>query len=96
MDAVVAARRRGPDLVASLPASPLVSIANSDVTNKRSEVDRTARVWDTRLAMMPLTELLDVICTRMLGALSKLSREEMRFAGYPEITSAIDVCEGSQ
>ena len=34
--------------------------------------------------MMPLTELLDVACTRMLGGLTKLSREEMRLAGYPE------------
>jgi len=37
-----------------------------------------------------------VACTRMLGGLSKLSREEMRLAGYPETASAIDVCEGSQ
>jgi WD40 repeat protein len=59
-----------------------------------ASVDRTARVWDTRYSMMPLTELLDVACTRMLGGLTKLSREEMRLAGYPETTSAIDVCEG--
>jgi hypothetical protein len=26
--------------------------------------------------------------------LTKLSREEMRLAGYPETASAIDVCEG--
>jgi hypothetical protein len=40
-------------------------------------------------------QLLDVACTRMLGGLSKLSREEMRLAAYPETASAIDVCEGS-
>jgi WD40 repeat protein len=59
-----------------------------------ASVDRTARVWDTRFSMMPLTGLLDVACTRMLGGLTKLSREEMRLAGYPETASAIDVCEG--
>ena len=59
-------------------------------------VDRTARVWDTRFSMMPLAELLGVACTRVLGGLSKLSREEMRLAGYAETASAIDVCEGSQ
>jgi WD domain, G-beta repeat len=61
-----------------------------------ASVDRTARVWDTRFSMMPPTGLLDVACTRMLGGLTKLSREEMRRAGYPETASAIDVCEGSQ
>ena len=43
-----------------------------------------------------LTELLDVACARMGGRLSKLSREEIRLADYPETASDIDVCEGSQ
>jgi WD40 repeat protein len=59
-------------------------------------VDRTARVWDARYAMMPLTELLDAVCTRMLGRLTRLTREEMRLAGYPESAQVIDVCDGSQ
>ncbi len=59
-------------------------------------VDRTARIWNTRFAMMPLMELLDVVCMRMLGGLSKLTRDEMRLAGYPETAPVIDVCEELQ
>jgi WD40 repeat protein len=61
-----------------------------------ASVDRTGRVWDTRFSMMPLAGLVDVACTRMLGGLTKRSREEMRLAGYPETPSAIDVCESSE
>jgi hypothetical protein len=38
--------------------------------------------------------LFTEICTRRLRGLTKLSREEMRLAGYSESAAQIDVCEG--
>jgi WD40 repeat protein len=55
-------------------------------------VDRTARVWDTRFAMMSISELLQSVCTQLLGSQTKLTREEMRLAFYSESTPEIDVC----
>ena len=39
-------------------------------------------------------EFLVETCTHRLGRLSKLSREEMRLAGYPDSEPEIDVCVG--
>src|SRR5262249_12850139 len=52
----------------------------------------TARIWDVHFAMMSPGHLLIETCTRRLGRLSKLSREEMRLAGYPDSVLEIDVC----
>jgi WD40 repeat protein len=54
--------------------------------------DQTARIWDVRFLAMPAEHLLVETCTHRLGHLSKLSREEMRLAGYPDSTPEIDVC----
>jgi WD40 repeat protein len=54
--------------------------------------DRTARVWDIRFLAMSAGNLLVETCTHRLGRLSKLSREEMRLAGYPDSAPEIDVC----
>jgi WD40 repeat protein len=56
--------------------------------------DGTARIWDVRFATMPTKGLLEEACTRRLGPLKKLTRDEMRLAGYPDDTPEIDVCAG--
>jgi len=43
---------------------------------------------------MPTKDLLVEACTRRLRGISKLNREEMRLAGYPDSTPEIDVCAG--
>ena len=58
--------------------------------------DKTARIWDVRVPMMPVCNLLAEICTRRLGQLTKLTRNEMRLAGYPDNTPEIDVCPGRE
>jgi WD40 repeat protein len=54
--------------------------------------DQTARLWDVRFLAMSAENLLVETCGRRLGRLSKLSREEMRLAGYPDNAPEIDVC----
>jgi WD40 repeat protein len=54
--------------------------------------DNTTRIWDVRFATMPTKGLLAEVCTRRLGPLTKLTRDEMRLAGYPDSMSEIDVC----
>jgi WD40 repeat protein len=56
--------------------------------------DKTARVWDVRFATMPTEALIAEACTRRLGRLTRLTRDEMRLAGYPDDKPEIDVCEG--
>jgi hypothetical protein len=41
---------------------------------------------------MPAKKLVGEICTRRLRSLSKLTRDEMRLAGYSDATPEIDVC----
>ena len=41
---------------------------------------------------MPAKGLLAEACTRLAGV-TKLTRDEMRLAGYPDSMSEIDVCE---
>jgi WD40 repeat protein len=53
--------------------------------------DRTARIWDAHLQTMPPKDLLAQSCARLAGV-TKLTREEMRLAGYSDDTSEIDVC----
>jgi WD40 repeat protein len=54
--------------------------------------DGTARVWDANLHKMSAKELLARACARLAGV-TKLSRAEMRLAGYPDNTPEIDVCK---
>jgi len=57
--------------------------------------DHTARIWDTHLQTMPPKDLLAQACARLAGV-AKLTREEMRLAGYPDSMPKIDVCASSQ
>ena len=56
--------------------------------------DKTARIWDMQFVTMSTKDLLVEVCARRLRGLSKLSRDEMRLAGYPDSTPEIDVCAG--
>jgi WD40 repeat protein len=60
-----------------------------------SSQDKTARLWDTHLQVMPAKELFAETCMRLVG-LTKLTRDEMRLAGYPDSQPQIDVCEEAQ
>jgi hypothetical protein len=52
----------------------------------------TAHIWDARLQTMSAKLLLTEACARLSG-LVKLTRYEMRLAGYPDSMPEIDVCE---
>jgi WD40 repeat protein len=58
--------------------------------------DKTARIWDTPFVSMSTHDLIVEVCTRRLRGLTKLNREEMRLAGYPDDTPEIDVGEGTE
>jgi len=45
---------------------------------------------------MSTKDLVVEVCTRRLRGLTKLSRDEMRTAGYPDSAPEIDVCAGVQ
>jgi len=51
--------------------------------------DKTARIWDAQ--MMAVKALLVEACARLAG-LAKLTRDEMRLAGYSHSVLEIDVC----
>jgi WD40 repeat protein len=57
-----------------------------------SSRDNTVRIWDTRLQTMSSQELLAEACARLRG-IKKLTRDEMRLAGYPDSMLEIDVCQ---
>jgi WD40 repeat protein len=52
--------------------------------------DKTARVWDVHLQTMSVKDLVTEACARLAG-LTKLTRDEMRLAGYPDSAPEIDV-----
>jgi WD40 repeat protein len=56
-----------------------------------ASLDRTACIWDARLEIMSMEGLLAEACLRLSGA-TKLTRDEMRPAGYPDSMPEIDVC----
>jgi len=55
--------------------------------------DKTARIWDAHLQAMSVKHLLKEACVHLAGV-TKLTREEMRLAGYSDSMPAIDVCSG--
>jgi WD40 repeat protein len=59
-----------------------------------ASADTTVRIWDVRFATMTMNDLGTEVCKRRLLGISKLSRDEMRLAGYPDNTSEIDTCAG--
>jgi WD40 repeat protein len=56
--------------------------------------DGTGRIWDVRVTAMSTKDLVAEVCTRRLGGLTKLNRDEMRLAGYPDAMPEFDVCAG--
>jgi TIR domain len=56
--------------------------------------DKTARVWDARVATRATDELLAEVCIHQLRGLSVLTRAEMRLIGEPDDRPQIDVCAG--
>ncbi len=54
--------------------------------------DMTARIWDVHLETMSVKGLLVEACVRLAGQ-TKLTRDEMRLAGYPDEMQEIDVCQ---
>jgi hypothetical protein len=54
--------------------------------------DGAARIWDAHFAMMSVRGLLAEVCTRLAG-LTKMTRDEMRLAGYPDDRPEIDMCQ---
>src|SRR6516162_3459757 len=57
--------------------------------------DKTARIWDAHLQTMSVEDLLAEACVHLAGV-TKLTREEMRLAGYPDSMSEIDICTSGQ
>ena len=57
-----------------------------------ASADNTARIWDARLQTMSAKDLLVEACARLAGV-TKLTRDEMRLAGYPDSMPEIDVCQ---
>jgi WD domain, G-beta repeat len=57
--------------------------------------DKTARIWDVHRQTMSVKDLLAEACLHLAG-LTKLTREEMRLAGYPDSMSEIDICTSGQ
>jgi len=60
-----------------------------------SSQDHTARIWDAHLQTMSVKDLLAQACAR-LAAVTKLTRDEMRLAGYPDSMSEIDIRTSGQ
>ena len=57
--------------------------------------DKTARIWDAHIQTMSAKDLPGEACARLAG-LAKLTRDEMRLAGYPDSMSEIDTCTSGQ
>jgi hypothetical protein len=53
------------------------------------------RIWGAHLQTMSAKDLLAEACARLAGV-TKLTREEMRLAGYPDSMSEIDICTSGQ
>jgi WD40 repeat protein len=57
-----------------------------------ASIDRLARIWDVHFATMSSEGLVAEVCSHLLRGSTKLSRDEMRLAGYPDDAPEIDVC----
>jgi Tol biopolymer transport system component len=55
--------------------------------------DNTARIWDVHIQTMSTKDLLAQACARLAGLTKRLTRDEMRLAGYPDSMPEIDVCK---
>ena len=52
----------------------------------------TVHIWDAHLETMSVRGLLKEACVRLID-LTELTRDEMRYAGYPDSVPEIDVCQ---
>jgi hypothetical protein len=57
-----------------------------------ASADQLAFIWDVHLATMSAKSLFAEACAH-LGDSTKLTRDEMRLAGYPDSTREINVCQ---
>jgi len=58
--------------------------------------DSTARIWDAHPSMLTTKALLSDICMRRLRGSARMTRDEMRLAGYPDSVPEIDVCGSTE
>ena len=58
-------------------------------------LDKTARIWHAHVQTMSVKDLLAEVCVHLAGV-TKLTRQEMRLAGYPDSMLQIDVCTSRQ
>ncbi len=56
--------------------------------------DKTARIWNGRPSVITVPDLVVDACQRLLGRLSKLTRDDMELAGFPDSMPLIDICVG--
>jgi WD40 repeat protein len=61
-----------------------------------ASMDKTAKTWDVHVLTMSAHQLLTEVCARRLRQLSKLTRDEMRLAGYSDSMPTIDACGESR
>jgi WD40 repeat protein len=54
----------------------------------------SALVWDANVPKRTAQDLIAESCTARLGGLTKLTRDEMQLAGFPDTAQPIDVCAG--
>jgi WD40 repeat protein len=79
---------RGPSAVVHIAWSPdgrgIITVSS----------DGTVQFWDSRPPKESPKDLLAEVCTLRLAGATRLTRNEMRLAGYPDSIPEIDVCEG--
>jgi WD40 repeat protein len=54
--------------------------------------DNTTRIWAPRVHTISVKDLVAEACARLAGV-TKLTRDEMHIAGYPDSMPEIDVCK---
>ena len=76
--------------------SSLYSAAfNADGTEiVTADENGSALVWDAKVPERPPQDLIAESCASRLGSLTKLTRDEMQLAGFPDSAPRIDVCAG--
>ena len=54
----------------------------------------TAHIWDVPFATMSVHDLIIEVCMRRLRGMTKMTRDDMRLAGYADTLPEIDVADG--
>jgi len=57
-----------------------------------ASADKTPRIWDAHVQAMSTQVLVAQACAQLAG-ISKLTRDEMRLAGYSDGTPSSNACE---